>query len=74
MRLHLDLKVVGDPVLGGWVRCALRGARRTSASQISRKNVLRKAQGQTQATMWNRLTGRMEQLRDEAAKSTQAKE
>ena len=38
MRLLLDLKVVGEPVLGGWVRCALRGARRTSASQMSRKN------------------------------------
>jgi hypothetical protein len=42
MRLLLDLEVVGELVLGGWVRCALRGARRTSASQMSRKNNCKK--------------------------------
>jgi hypothetical protein len=37
-RLLLGLKVAGELVLGGWVRRALRGARRTSASQMGCKN------------------------------------
>jgi hypothetical protein len=34
MRLLSELRVVGEPVLGEWMSCALHGAGRTSASQL----------------------------------------
>jgi hypothetical protein len=41
----VGLEAVGELVLGEWMKCALRGARTTLASQLSRKSTCEKAQG-----------------------------
>ena len=48
-RLLSDSKVVGEPGLGGWMSCALRGAERILASQLKEQSV-RKCESTSQAT------------------------